>query len=352
MLRVRKQRRYEKMQLHPFQQLPHSLTVTFRLFPAILLSSLLLDCLIAQTGKITGKVTERGTGEPLVGANVQIVGTFSGGVTDVNGEFLILNVPFGIYKLNVSYVGYTSATIDSIEVQANATTTLTIQLVAQPIMTQEVEIVGKEKKSAKSEKKAAKHPKDETGKTIVESEESVLSGFFQSMKWGNLVFSAPDSMGLYQFKAVHAVLSLTKSGTQLQEMMKDAGVVKERKIRVSNIMAARLKGEGFRIEPLTETLQAVDFQGETQWQWQITALQPGAQKLYLAVDAIINIDGRDMPHTVHSLYEQIQIHVAWHQQVSRFVAANWQWLWTAVALPMIGWIWERRKKSSTRRTKH
>ncbi|MFN3693471.1 MAG: carboxypeptidase-like regulatory domain-containing protein, partial [Ignavibacterium sp.] len=58
------------------------------------------------TGKITGKVTDEQTGEPVVGANVVVEGTFLGAAADLDGFYSIGNVPPGTYRLIVSAVGY------------------------------------------------------------------------------------------------------------------------------------------------------------------------------------------------------------------------------------------------------
>jgi len=296
----------------------------FQLLIAIILLAPLSLPVLAQSGAIKGKITDRQTGDGLPGVEVKLAGTALQAVTNEKGEFAFLNVPVGSRTLRLTYLGYASARVDSIPVNSSATTDVILETSAHQQMLKSIVV----------------YPK---------SEKQALANFFDKMKWGNLVFTVPDSMELYETKGIHMLLSLTKSAKELQQLMNATDVLRERKIRVSKVMAARLKGEGFRVEPLTEALQAVDVQGETQWKWEVTALQPGVQKLHLTIDAIVNIDGRDMPHTVQSLSEEIQIHVSWPQQLSRFVAENWQWLWTAVAVPVIGWYWERRKKSPSRR---
>ena len=52
-----------------------------------------------QYGKITGKITDRDSKEPLVGASILIEGTSMGAATNVNGDYVILNVPVGTYDL-------------------------------------------------------------------------------------------------------------------------------------------------------------------------------------------------------------------------------------------------------------
>ena len=63
---------------------------------------------VLQTRKITGTVRD-GNNDPVIGANVAVVGTTIGTITDVNGSFS-LNVPAGA-TLKVSFIGYKDVTI-------------------------------------------------------------------------------------------------------------------------------------------------------------------------------------------------------------------------------------------------
>ncbi|MCC6397814.1 MAG: carboxypeptidase-like regulatory domain-containing protein, partial [Bacteroidetes bacterium] len=60
---------------------------------------LLAPATLLASGKIRGKIVDKDTGEPLVGANVSAVGTTYGAAADVNGAYIILNVPAGVYTL-------------------------------------------------------------------------------------------------------------------------------------------------------------------------------------------------------------------------------------------------------------
>lgn len=70
----------------------------------------------AQTGTVSGTVTDAVTGEPLIGANVFLEGSSSGTVTDTDGSFSLV-VPAGRQVFTVSYVGYASES-RTVEVQA------------------------------------------------------------------------------------------------------------------------------------------------------------------------------------------------------------------------------------------
>ncbi len=60
----------------------------------------------AHTGVLRGKVVDRQTRAPIVGANVSIQGTNRGSSVDTDGVFVIPAVPTGTYALTVSSVGY------------------------------------------------------------------------------------------------------------------------------------------------------------------------------------------------------------------------------------------------------
>ena len=57
-------------------------------------------------GKISGVVKDAQNGEPLVGANVMLVGTTLGASTGIDGAYFILNVPAGKYELRATMIGY------------------------------------------------------------------------------------------------------------------------------------------------------------------------------------------------------------------------------------------------------
>ena len=107
------------------------------LFAAVLLPALLL----AQDGKLRGRVTDRDSGEPLVGANVFVEGTNLGAACDINGDYIILSVRPGVYTLRISYVGYNQLTLSNVRISSNITTSQDIKLTSSAIQVQAVEIV-------------------------------------------------------------------------------------------------------------------------------------------------------------------------------------------------------------------
>lgn len=77
-----------------------------KLLTTFLFGLLLSFTAFAQSGTVTGTVTDADTGEPLVGTTVQLVELNRGISSDTDGTFEIDNVPAGDYTLRVSFVGY------------------------------------------------------------------------------------------------------------------------------------------------------------------------------------------------------------------------------------------------------
>ena len=59
----------------------------------------------AQTQKVTGVVISEEDGQPVIGASVLVKGTQIGAITNVDGDFTLLNVPSSAKTLRVSFVG-------------------------------------------------------------------------------------------------------------------------------------------------------------------------------------------------------------------------------------------------------
>lgn len=89
--------------------------------------------LAGETGKLAGRVFDRATGQPLAGANVVLAAVGLGTATDERGSYFLLNVPAGVYTVEVSMIGYRSFTLQQVRVQADRTTRQDFALVPAAI---------------------------------------------------------------------------------------------------------------------------------------------------------------------------------------------------------------------------
>lgn len=106
----------------------------------LLLSVLLSGVATAGPGKIVGRVVDDRTGDPLIGSNILVMSKLTpageevsvssplGAATDLEGYFVILNVPSGTYSLRASMLGYTSVIRTGIRVESDRTITVDFSL--------------------------------------------------------------------------------------------------------------------------------------------------------------------------------------------------------------------------------
>ncbi len=78
--------------------------------------------LAGTTGRLTGKVVNEETGEPIPGVAVSVVGTKMGALTNEDGEYTIINVPVGTYTLRASIIGFAPVEVTNAMVSVDLAT--------------------------------------------------------------------------------------------------------------------------------------------------------------------------------------------------------------------------------------
>ena len=109
----------------------------FTLLPASILAQ--------EAGKIRGKVTDAETGEALIGANVVIQGTTKGASTNIDGEYIILNVSPGTVTLEARYIGYANVVVENVKISTGRTTVRNFELKPQSYEGEEVVVTAEQK---------------------------------------------------------------------------------------------------------------------------------------------------------------------------------------------------------------
>ena len=91
-----------------------------------------------DTGKLEGRIVDTETGEPLPGANVMILETTMGSAADVNGYYLMLNIPPGKYQVRAEVIGYASMSVVDVLINGDLTTTIDFSLTSKAIEGEEI----------------------------------------------------------------------------------------------------------------------------------------------------------------------------------------------------------------------
>jgi len=93
------------------------------------------------TGSLEGSVRDKKNDEPLVGANILVVGTQLGATANIEGFYNVHNIPAGTYDVRVSFVGYQPVLIREVRITADLKTKLDVSLRAAAVEMEAVEII-------------------------------------------------------------------------------------------------------------------------------------------------------------------------------------------------------------------
>lgn len=139
------------------------------------------------TGKIAGRVLDGSNNEPLIAANVFVIGTNYGAATDIDGNYFIINLPPGVYQVRISMLGYSTKMISEIRVSVDQTTKINVSLfedsieLADVVVTAEKLVVRKDLTSTESKVSGddiAMLPLDDIS-AVVNLQAGVINGHFR-----------------------------------------------------------------------------------------------------------------------------------------------------------------------------
>jgi hypothetical protein len=149
-------------------------------------------------------------------------------------------------------------------------------------------------------------------------------------------FNAPTELRLGDAAVIQLLLSLSKPLDDLRAELREIGEREGARIRVAPLMEARLTGSGFRVEALTPEIQPVGRRTDTEWSWEVEGTEGGSQRLHLSLAALITVEGERTPRAVRTFDREIEVNVTVNQRITGFIGDNWQWLWAALVVPLLG----------------
>ena len=109
-------------------------------FRLILFCTLITQIIYSQSYKISGKITDKSSGEELIGAAIFVLGTNNGTITDFEGNYELSNIESGSKKIICQYISYQN---DTIEVNINQDLTLNFELISDSYTISAVELITK-----------------------------------------------------------------------------------------------------------------------------------------------------------------------------------------------------------------
>jgi len=164
---------------------------------------------------------------------------------------------------------------------------------------------------------------------------------YSNLKRAWIAFNAPDTIEFDETVGIELLLSLTEPPATLQSQLTAIGKKHGYEIRAASQMEATLRPvrdsvfKVVAITPETQTLRAIE---RTRWAWRVTPLDWGKQELQLTVSAVYQVDGHDAKRALRTFQHNITIQVSPWKYAKVFLKKNWQWAWTTLLIPVVGWV--------------
>jgi Ca-activated chloride channel homolog len=117
----------------------------------IIMGSLIIGGLYkSETGSLKGKVTDI-NGNSIPGVAVYIPSLAIRGAADINGNYIILNIPVGTYEIHYSMIGYQKKVVKGISISTDKIVWLNTSLITQIIEGEAVEVLAQKPKVEKNQ---------------------------------------------------------------------------------------------------------------------------------------------------------------------------------------------------------
>ena len=117
-------------------------------------------------------------------------------------------------------------------------------------------------------------------------------------------------------------------------------------VKVSGEMSAELRGDSdmFNIVSLSTSVQNIDNESYTEWEWDIVPKKRGDSPLKL----VIKTKGIEKDIVVFNKIIKIKSNVP--VAVEGFFEKYWQWIMTTIIIPIFVYFWNRKKKRKTKKS--
>ena len=162
-----------------------------------------------------------------------------------------------------------------------------------------------------------------------------------SLDLGEVVYKIPDTMRIYSTYQATVRISQKNGTTEIIENLD--GKVSRASIPITSKMEVELvdaSGDSsFTITRINTGRQIVDSNGYTQWIFAVRPIKNGEKRLSLVISVIT---GDDVKQKVYSDTIHVKNDVV--KKVDNFWRKYWQWFATTIIIPLIVWLWNRKKK--------
>ena len=196
---------------------------------------------------------------------------------------------------------------------------------------------------------AAAPAQPETEAPTPDTSTAAVDQILSQLVLGAVAFNAPEKINIEDTVSIRVALSPDQGAAAVSARIEEPGKRIAETLQVSNLMQARLTGEGFKIVAVTPEKQAVS-SGITEWLWDVTPLKEGKHQLTLSMDALITVNGEVVPKTLRTYRKPIEVEVTTAQVAGNLLSEHGKWAWSTLLLPLFAWFAKKRKDRASGKT--
>jgi len=170
---------------------------------------------------------------------------------------------------------------------------------------------------------------------------------YEYAKYGDINYIMTDTMIINQSTIINVTISENVSKDtiikEVKSFTEDNTVVYV--IRIAPVMRVKLidpsGGENFTIVSVTPEEQIVENDEFTKWEWDVTALKIGNNKLKLTVDIVV--DDKTKNIEVYEDFIYVYSDKTWWNSFIDFMRENWKWVLSTLIIPFLIYMYKIRK---------
>lgn len=162
-----------------------------------------------------------------------------------------------------------------------------------------------------------------------------------------IALAVPDKANLKNKIQAQLLMSMFLDETTLREELTAAGSTFSGGVLVSRVVHAKLTAPDFEVEAITPERQAISTTSNTEWLWNLTPKSVGEHQVYLTITAFVYVDESNfIERHIRTFQKVVVIEVTPEQVIKAWFGKYWQWLWSALLLPIFLYFRKKYKKTT------
>ncbi len=175
-------------------------------------------------------------------------------------------------------------------------------------------------------------------------EQLEASAFVNWLNNVRMIFNTPDGVKLGNSAEMQLIIDPSATDAEVKKKLAAEGA-DDQGFTVSRIVVAKVLAPDFEVTEFVEKgRQAVDPNRVTEWRWTLTPKKMGTHKVNISVSAVVEVGGDRAERLVKIFDRDVMIIVSTVDAIKFFLLSYWQWMWSAIILPIGLWFWKHRKK--------